>query len=210
LHESPAYFKIGLVIAKPLLDWVFLVCNVLKGFKQYFGYLILFSANSAGSIFIFPLVLHQYELLFDGRLDLLLKARDHEYMTWSGKTLSSIDNLGIYPRTEKPLDISMALGRSRSSLIKAGKLGLPAVLAMLGENIAYFGHYATLYRQAAQESGHNRDTLKFSVQAHGFVLNDSKKTAKTFFRTYNFTETIYGQIADFPHIQSVILIRPVL
>lgn len=130
---------------------------------------------------LFGFDLHQYELLFDERLDLLLKARDHEYVTWSGKTRSSIDNLGIYPRTEKPLDISMALGGSRSSVIKAGKLALPAVLAMLGGNIADFGHYATLYRHAAQESGHDPDTLKFSVQAHGFVLNDSKETAETFF-----------------------------
>ncbi|MGB4575348.1 MAG: LLM class flavin-dependent oxidoreductase, partial [Paludibacter sp.] len=130
---------------------------------------------------LFGFDLNQYDLLFDERLELLLKARDNEFVTWKGKTRSPIDNLGVYPRTEKPLNISMALGGSRSTVIKAAKLGLPVVLAMLGGNIADFSNYATLYRAVAQESGHDSDQLKFSVQAHGFVLNDNKETADAFF-----------------------------
>jgi probable LLM family oxidoreductase len=130
---------------------------------------------------LFGFDLNQYDLLFDERLDLLLKARDNEFVTWSGKTRSPIDNLGVYPRTEKPLNISMALGGSRSTVIKAAKLGLPVVLAMLGGNIVDFSNYAKLYRAVAQESGHDSDKLKFSVHAHGFVLNNSKETADTFF-----------------------------
>jgi len=130
---------------------------------------------------LFGFDLNQYDLLFDERLELLLKARDNEFVTWSGKTRSPIDNLGVYPRTEKPLNISMALGGSRSTVIKAGKLGLPVVLAMLGGNIVDFSNYAKLYRAVAQESGHDSDKLKFSVHAHGFVLNNSKETADTFF-----------------------------
>ena len=119
---------------------------------------------------LFGFDLNQYDLLFDERLELLLKARDKEFVTWSGKTRSPIDNLGVYPRTEKPLNISMALGGSRSTVIKAAKLGLPVVLAMLGGNIVDFSNYAKLYRAVAQESGHDSDKLKFSVHAHGFVL----------------------------------------
>lgn len=130
---------------------------------------------------LFGFDLNQYDLLFDERLDLLLKARDNEFVTWRGKTRSPIDNLGVYPRTEKPLNISMALGGSRSTVMKAAKLGLPVVLAMLGGNIADFSNYAKLYRAVAQESGHDSDSLKFSVQAHGFVLNNNKETADTFF-----------------------------
>ena len=130
---------------------------------------------------LFGFDLNQYDLLFDERLELLLKARDNEFVTWKGKTRSPIDNLGVYPRTEKPLNISMALGGSRSTVMKAAKLGLPVVLAMLGGNIVDFSNYATLYRAVAQESGHDSDKLKFSVQAHGFVLNNNKETADTFF-----------------------------
>jgi probable LLM family oxidoreductase len=130
---------------------------------------------------LFGFELSQYDLLFDERLDLLLKARDNEFVTWKGKTRSSINNLGIYPRTEKPLNISMALGGSRSTVIKAGKLGLPAVLAMLGGDIAAFSGYGNLYREVAQESGHNVNGLKFSVHAHGFVLGDHKEAVETFF-----------------------------
>lgn len=130
---------------------------------------------------LFGFDLNLYDLLFDERLELLLKARDNEFVTWSGKTRSPIDNLGVYPRTEKPLNISMALGGSRSTVIKAAKLGLPVVLAMLGGNIVDFSNYAKFYRAVAQESGHDSDKLKFSVHAHGFVLNNSKETADTFF-----------------------------
>jgi probable LLM family oxidoreductase len=130
---------------------------------------------------LFGFDLNQYDLLFDERLELLLKVRDNEFVTWTGTTRSPIDNLGVYPRTEKPLNISMALGGSRSTVIKAAKLGLPVVLAMLGGNIVDFNNYAKLYRAVAQESGHDSDKLKFSVQAHGFVLNDNKETAETFF-----------------------------
>ena len=130
---------------------------------------------------LFGFDLNQYDLLFDERLELLLKARDNEFVTWSGKTRSPINNLGIYPRTEKPLNISMALGGTRSTVIKAAKLGLPVVLAMLGGNIVDFSNYEKLYRVVAQESGHDSDKLKFSVHAHGFVLSDNKETADTFF-----------------------------
>jgi len=75
--------------------------------------------------------------------------------------------------------------------MKAAKLGLPVVLAMLGGNIVDFSNYATLYRAVAQESGHDSDQLKFSVQAHGFVLNDNKETADTFSHTYSITEITY-------------------
>lgn len=132
----------------------------------------------------FPLFgydLNQYDLLFDERVDLLLKARDNEFVTWSGQTRSPINNLGIYPRTEKPLNVSMALGGSRSTVIKAAKLGLPAVLAMLGGNIEDFGNYAKLYSAVAQESGHDVNKMKFSVHAHGFVLHDNQEAADTFF-----------------------------
>ncbi|MGX1024286.1 LLM class flavin-dependent oxidoreductase [Psychroflexus sp. MBR-150] len=130
---------------------------------------------------LFGFDLNQYDLLFDERLELLLKARDNEFVTWHGKTRSPIDNLGVYPRTEKPLNISMALGGSQSTVIKAAKHGLPVVLAMLGGNIVDFSKYPKLYRAVAQESGHDSDNLKFSVQAHGFVLDDNQETADTFF-----------------------------
>jgi probable LLM family oxidoreductase len=132
----------------------------------------------------FPLFgydINQYDLLFDERMDLLLKARDNEYVTWSGKTRSPIENRGVYPRTEKPLNISMALGGTRSTVIKAAKLGLPAVLAMLGGNIVDFSNYPKLYRAVAQENGHDPEKLKFSVQAHGFVLHSDKEAVETFF-----------------------------
>ncbi|MBX2925719.1 MAG: LLM class flavin-dependent oxidoreductase [Chitinophagaceae bacterium] len=132
----------------------------------------------------FPLFgydLGQYDLLFKERIDLLLKARDNEFVTWSGKTRSPIRNLGVYPRTEKPLNITMALGGTKQTVINAARLGLPVVLAVLGGYLPNFGQYGQLYRHVAQESGHDISKLKFGVQSHGFVLGNSKEAADSFF-----------------------------
>ncbi|SDH47972.1 LLM class flavin-dependent oxidoreductase [Mucilaginibacter gossypii] len=130
---------------------------------------------------LFGYELSQYEKLFDEHLDLLLQARDNEFVTWQGQTRSGIRHLGIYPRTEKPLSISMALGGSRSTIIKAGKKGLPAVLAVLGGRLPDFAQYGQLYRDTAVQSGHDPGKMKFSVHAHGFVLSDGKEAEETFF-----------------------------
>lgn len=132
----------------------------------------------------FPLFghsLNQYDVLFKERLDLLLKARDNEVVNWSGETRSDINNLGVYPRTETPLKISMALGGSPQTVIHAANEGLPVVLAILGGNLANFIQYSQLYRNKALENGYNITKLKFGVQSHGFVLGNSTEAAETFF-----------------------------
>lgn len=132
----------------------------------------------------FPLFgydLDQYNILFTEKLDLLLKIRDNEVVSWQGKTRAPIDEIGIYPRTSKPIQISIAVGGTTQSVIRAAKLGLPIVFAIIGGNPLAFNQLIQLYKHVATESGHDLDKLKISVHSHGFIMEDGQQAADVFY-----------------------------
>src|SRR5687767_11330845 len=112
----------------------------------------------------FPLFgqdLRDYDTLFAEKLELLLKVRESEKVTWSGRHRPAIDDRGVYPRpVQDPLPVWVAVGGTPESAVRTGLLGLPLALAIIGGEPARFAPFRELHRQAAQEAG--RDPLPAS------------------------------------------------
>lgn len=123
----------------------------------------------------FPLFgydLQDYNELYDEKIDLLLKINESEKVTWKGKHRASIDNLGVYPRPEKEkMPIWIASGGTPQSAVRAGILGLPLVLAIIGGSPLQFAPIVKLYKQAAEQAGHDPSSLKVASHSHGFVAD---------------------------------------
>lgn len=124
----------------------------------------------------FPLFgydLHDYDSLFAEKLEMLLAIRGSERVTWSGRHRPPIDDRGVYPRPiQDPLPVWVAIGGTPQSAIRAGVLGLPLALAIIGGEPGRFAPFAELHRRAAAEAGHGR--LPFSINSHGFLADDSQ------------------------------------
>ncbi len=133
----------------------------------------------------FPLFgydLNDYDALFSEKLDLLLKLRDSERITWSGKLRAPIDDRGVYPRPfQEKLPIWIAVGGTPNSVARAGVLGLPLALAIIGGEPARFAPLFDLYRQAASRAGQDPATLATSINVHGFIGETTEQAADDFY-----------------------------
>ena len=122
----------------------------------------------------FPLFgydLDDYDDLFAEKLELLLEIRASEHVTWSGRHRAPLNDAGVYPRpVQDPLPVWIAVGGTPTSVVRAGRLGLPLILAIIGGQPERFAPLIELYRRAAAEAGH-RD-LPVAVNTHAFVGDD--------------------------------------
>jgi probable LLM family oxidoreductase len=129
----------------------------------------------------FPLFgydLDAYDELFSSKLDLLLRLRESERVTWSGKHRPALDNLAVYPRPlQEPLPIWIAVGGSPQSVVRAGRLGLPLALAIIGGEAERFAPFVELYRQSALQAGHDPERLPVSINSPAFVADTSQQAA---------------------------------
>jgi probable LLM family oxidoreductase len=125
----------------------------------------------------FPLFgydLNDYDALFSEKLDLLLKLRDAERVSWQGRHRATLKDQGIYPRpAQAALPIWLAVGGTPQSVIRAGRLGLPLALAIIGGEPARFAPLIDLYRAAGAEAGHPPARLKVGINSHGFIADSS-------------------------------------
>jgi probable LLM family oxidoreductase len=123
----------------------------------------------------FPLFgydLDDYDELFASKLDLLLRVREDVHVTWSGPHRAPLDGAGVYPRpVQDPLPVWVAVGGSPQSVIRAGVLGLPLTLAIIGGQPARFKPLVDLYREASREAGHG--DLPLAINTHAFVGDDA-------------------------------------
>lgn len=137
----------------------------------------------------FPLFgydLNDYDELFAQKLNLLLKIRDNEHVTWSGKFRAPLDGLGVYPRpVQDPLPVWIGVGGNPNSVMRAGTLGLPLVIAIIGGEPRRFAPLVDLYRQAGAAAGHAPETLRVAINQHAFLADDSTDAAETFWPPYN-------------------------
>src|SRR5438309_7231687 len=110
------------------------------------------------SIEAFPLFgfrLEDYDSLFAEKLDLLLKIRENEHVTWSGKYRPPLTGQGVYPRpVQNPLPIWLGVGGTPQSFVRAGRLGLTLMVAIIGSETRRFRPLLDLYREAGKEAGH--------------------------------------------------------
>jgi probable LLM family oxidoreductase len=150
---------------------------------------------------LFGYALDDYDELFEEKLDLLLKLRESEVINWSGKHRAPIDHLPIYPRpVQNPLPVWIAVGGTPQSVIRAGKLGLPMALAIIGGMPDRFVPLIDLYRETASQSGIGSSVARVSINSHTFISEDSQQAANDFYPSYAEVMTRIGRERGWPGI----------
>jgi probable LLM family oxidoreductase len=143
----------------------------------------------------FPLFgydLDDYDELFTEKLDLLLQLRESVRVTWSGKHRAALSDQPVYPRpVQDPLPLWIAVGGNPQSVVRAGALGLPMALAIIGGEPARFAPLAELHRRAATQYRHHPQPI--SINSHGFVADTSQAAAESFYATYAEVMTQLGR-----------------
>jgi probable LLM family oxidoreductase len=119
---------------------------------------------------LFGYDLDDYDALFAEKLDLLLKLRDHERITWRGGLRPSLKDAGIYPRPEQAkLPVWIAVGGTPQSAVRAASLDIPMALAIIGGDPKRFAPFFALYRDTLQKRGKDPSQAELSLNMHGFV-----------------------------------------
>ncbi|MCW2587313.1 MAG: 3,6-diketocamphane 1,6 monooxygenase [Frankiales bacterium] len=131
---------------------------------------------------LFGLDLADYDSLFAEKLDLLLRIRDSTEVTWSGRHRPPLNRQGVYPRPlQDRLPIWVGVGGTPESFVRAGTLGLPLMVAIIGGQPARFRPLIDLYRQAGQRAGHAPEQLKVGLHCFGFVGDTQQQAADDFY-----------------------------
>jgi probable LLM family oxidoreductase len=150
---------------------------------------------------LFGFRLEDYDSLFAEKLDLLLKIRDNEHVTWSGKHRPALTGQGVYPRPmQDPLPIWLGVGGTPGSFARAGTLGLPLMVAIIGGHTHRFRSLVDLYWEAGERAGHSRDRLKVGVHSLGYVAETTKEAADDFFPGYARAFTDIGKERGWPPV----------
>jgi len=150
----------------------------------------------------FPLFgydLEDYDTLFEEKLDLLLKIRDNERVTWSGTTRAPLQNLAVLPRPlQEKLPVWIAIGGTPQSIVRAGTLGLPMALAIIGGAPERFAPLVQLYRNSSIQAGHDLASLQVGINSHAYLADDSKRAMDEFFPSYADSMTRIGRERGWP------------
>jgi probable LLM family oxidoreductase len=134
---------------------------------------------------LFGYSLDDYDALFADKLDLLLALREKERVTWTGAHRPALHDLGVYPRPlQDKLPVWIAVGGTPKSVVRAGTLGLPIALAIIGGRPERFVPFIDLYRESAQRAGHDPAVLPVSINSHGYIADASAQAAEDAFPPY--------------------------
>src|ERR1700734_2091538 len=143
---------------------------------------------------LFGLDLNDYDSLFAEKLELLLKIREKTEVYWSGKHRAPLTGQGVYPRPlQDPLPIWMGVGGPPASFGRAGTLGLPLMVAIIGGEPHRFRPLIDLYREAGKRAGHPAEQLKVGLHSIGFLGDTTQQAADDFFPGYAHTFTEIGK-----------------
>jgi probable LLM family oxidoreductase len=150
----------------------------------------------------FPLFgydLANYDDLFEEKLGLLLKIRESERVTWRGRHRAPLEDLPVYPRSlQNPLPVWIAVGGHPESVVRAGRLGLPLALAIIGGQPRRFVPLIDLYREAGRRAGHDPATLRVSINSHGFIEEDSRQASDDAYAAYSYVMAKIGRERGWP------------
>ena len=134
---------------------------------------------------LFGLDLKNYDSLFEEKLDLLLKIRDNAHVRWSGRHRAPLTGQGIYPRPlQEKLPIWVGVGGTPESFVRAGALGLPLMIAIIGGEPHRFRPLVDLYRETGRRAGYPAEQLQVGIHAFGFVGDTTQQAADDFFPGY--------------------------
>jgi probable LLM family oxidoreductase len=150
----------------------------------------------------FPLFghnLNDYNALFDEKLELLLKINNENPVTWKGKFRPALQEQQVLPRAvNNKLNIWVAVGGTPESVVRAARLGLPVMFAIIGGNPAQFQPLFKYYKELYEHNGHNMADFKVGVHMHSFFGEDSRETADAYFPVYSAQMTRVGRSRGWP------------
>lgn len=148
---------------------------------------------------LFGFNVEDYDALFTEKLELLLKIREHTKIKWSGKYRAPLTGQAIYPRPlQNPLPIWVGVGGTPESFVRAGTLGLPLMVAIIGGEFRRFRPLIDLYRDAGRSAGHSAEKLMVGLHAIGFLADTTEQAADDFFPGYAHTFTEIGKERGWP------------
>lgn len=152
----------------------------------------------------FPLFGHrlkEYDALFSEKLELLLEIRDNEKVNWEGQFRPKMKNQSVYPRPfKKNLPIWIGVGGTPNSFIRAGTLGMPLMIAVIGGETQRFKPLVDLYREAGRRAGHDKGKLKVGLHSLGYVAETSAQAVEDYFPGYAETFTRIGKERGWPPV----------
>jgi probable LLM family oxidoreductase len=150
---------------------------------------------------LFGYKLEDYDKLFAEKLDLLLKIRDNERVTWQGKYRAPLQDQAIYPRPVQPsIPVWLGVGGTPQSFVRAGVLGLPLMVAIIGGETHRFRPLVDLYREAGAKAGHAPEALKVGLHSIGYVANTTAEAADEFYPGYAEVFTRIGRERGWPPV----------
>ena len=150
---------------------------------------------------LFGYKMEDYNALYAEKLDLLLKIRDNEVVNWSGKFRPDLVEQAVYPRPiQEPLPIWVGVGGTPESFVRAGVLGLPLMIAIIGGETHRFAPLVELYRNAGEKAGHGPEKLKVGVHSLGYVAETREQAIKEFFPGYAEMFTKIGRERGWPPV----------
>ncbi|MEO7313396.1 MAG: LLM class flavin-dependent oxidoreductase [Chitinophagaceae bacterium] len=156
------------------------------------------------SVEAFPLFgydLDLYNELFVEKLDLLLNIRANEVVNWSGRFRPALRNLPVYPRPiQEKLPIWIVVGGTPASFARAGTLGLPLMVAVIGGETHRFRPLVDLYREAGRKAGHPREQLKVGLHSLGYVGNSNEEAVEEYYPGYAKIMTKIGRERGWPPV----------
>ena len=159
-------------------------------------------AGRGSSVEAYPLFgfdLDDYDSLFSEKLDLLLKIRENTHVRWIGKHRPALTGQAVYPRPlQNPLPIWIGVGGTPASFVRAGTLGLPLMVAIIGGEPKRFRPLIDLYREAGRRAGHRPERLIVGLHAIGFLGDTAEQAAEDFYPGYAHTFTEIGKERGWP------------
>lgn len=155
------------------------------------------SATEAFPLFGFSL--DDYDSLFKEKLDLLLQLRDEEFINWSGRFRPALVNQPVYPRpVQTKMPVWLGVGGTPSSFVRAGKLGLPLMVAIIGGETHRFRPLIDLYKEAGVKAGFSIEELKVGIHSPGYVAENTAKAIQEYYPGYARIMTKFGKERGWP------------
>ncbi len=148
---------------------------------------------------LFGYKLEDYDELFAEKLELLLQIRNNESVTWSGKFRPALKNQSVYPRPlQDPFPVWIGVGGTPESFVRAGTLGLPLMVAIIGGETHHFAPLVNLYREAGKRAGFLPEQLKVGIHSLGYVANTTQEAIDDFYPGYAESMTRVGKERGWP------------